>query len=304
MTDKRKEYVVTEGEAGERLDKFLSIKNWDLSRSYLKKLINDRYVTVNNFFPKPSYCLKPDDQIILSIPEAKEADLKPEEIKLNIIYEDNDIIVVNKQPGLIVHPVPGNRTHTLVNALLAYTDNLSGINGIKRPGIVHRLDKNTSGALVVARNDKSHHFLVEQFKKREVKKIYHAIVKGNIVHEKGTIEAPIGRNQNNRKKMAVTDKNSKNAVTHFSVLERFGDYTYVKVKLDTGRTHQIRVHFSYMGHPILGDEKYGKRKKSAKRQMLHAYILGLSHPNTGKWMEFKAPLPADFKSVLAGIRSV
>lgn len=295
----KKEYTIKKQDTGKRLDKFLAMKNKELSRSYLKKLIDEKAVLLNNDYPSPGYNLKEGDSITLSIPEAESPALKPEKMDLDIVYEDNHIIIVNKPPGLIVHPVPGNKDHTLVNALLAYTDSLSGINGVKRPGIVHRLDKDTSGALVVAKHNRSHQALVEQFKERKIKKIYHTIVRGNIVHEKGTIDAPIGRNQKHRKKMAVTNKNSKKAVTHFTVLKHFKDYTYLEVKLDTGRTHQIRVHLSYMGYPILGDSKYGKRKGTkVKRQMLHAYRLGLTHPIKGNWMEFQAPLPLDFETAL------
>ncbi|MEJ6950914.1 RluA family pseudouridine synthase [Natronospora cellulosivora (SeqCode)] len=294
-------FFVTEAEEGIRLDKFLAMQNKDMSRSYIKNLILDGNIFINGTKGKASYKVKEDDEIKILIPEAKDSDIKAVEMDLDLIYEDNDIIVINKKPDLVVHPVPGNWDNTLVNGLLAYTEDLSGINGIKRPGIVHRLDKDTSGAIVVAKNDESHRQLVQQFKDRETKKIYHCIVKGRLSHEKGIINAPIGRNPKERKKMAVTKENSKKAVSEFKVLDVFPSHTYLQVKLLTGRTHQIRVHLSYMGHPILGDDKYGKRKKKdfhVKRQMLHAHILGFNHPIKGEWKEFKAELPEDFKTTL------
>ncbi|HHU92304.1 MAG TPA: RluA family pseudouridine synthase [Halanaerobiaceae bacterium] len=298
---KEANFLVQEIEQGERLDKFLSSKYKDLSRSYIQKLIMENMVTVNGRSGKANYKVKRDDLIKVIIPEARTPEIKAVEMELEIIYEDESILVVNKAPGLLVHPVPGQEENTLVNALLAYSDSLSGINGVKRPGIVHRLDKDTSGAIVVAKNDLSHRKLVEEFKERDVLKIYHTIVKGNLPHNEGVIDAPIGRDPRERKKMAVTDRNSKEAISHFKVLDRFENYTYLEVKLETGRTHQIRVHLSYLGYPILGDEKYGRSKKNklpVQRQLLHAYILGFKHPLSGEWMEFKAPLPEDFKSVL------
>ncbi|MDI3546395.1 MAG: rRNA synthase [Halanaerobiales bacterium] len=297
-------YKVKAEVAGKRLDKYLSEMDKELSRSFLQKLINEEKVLVNGGVTKSSYRIREGDRISLLIPEPREPDIEPVEIELDILYEDDDIIVVNKPAGLVVHPAPGNRDNTLVNALLAYTDRLSGINGVKRPGIIHRLDKDTSGALVVAKNDRSHQELVKQFKERKTKKIYHTIVKGKLPYEKGKIDAPIGRNPKQRKKMAVTEKNSKKAVTYFKVLEYFKDYTYLEVKLETGRTHQIRVHFSYLGHPVVGDEKYSRKKNEpgVKRQLLHAYKLGLFHPLSGEWMEFIAPLPDDFQKTLDYLR--
>jgi 23S rRNA pseudouridine1911/1915/1917 synthase len=298
-------FEVNENDSGIRLDKYISTHIKELSRSYIQKLIEEEDITVNNQNSKVSYRVKEGDQIVITIPEPKDPDIRPVEIELDILYEDQDIIVINKQPGLTVHPAPGNRENTLVNGLLAYTDELSGINGVKRPGIVHRLDKDTSGALVVAKNDKSHRELIKQFKKRETRKIYRFIVKGNFPHESGKIDAPIGRNPVARKKMAVVKKNSKRAVTYFQVLERFEDYTYLEARLETGRTHQIRVHFSYMGFPVLGDEKYGKKKNKldVKRQLLHAYQLGFFHPTKNEWVEFTAPLPVDFTEVLEQLRT-
>lgn len=297
-----KNYVVYEADKSLRIDKYLSKQNDNISRSYIQQLIDDNMVKVNGKNEKSSYKLKLDDKIKLIIPQAKKPEIEPMEMELNIIYEDKDIIVINKQAGLIVHPVPGNWDNTLVNGLLAYSDDLSGINGVKRPGIVHRLDKDTSGALVVAKNDQSHRRLVKQFKKRETMKIYRTIVKGNVPHDKGTIDAPIGRDPVERKRMAVVKDNSKKAVSHFTVLERFNSHTYLEVKLETGRTHQIRVHLSYMGYPVLGDDKYGRKKPKKNfyvdRQLLHAYILGFNHPRTNKWLELKAALPDDFTKTL------
>lgn len=294
----RKTYNITNKEI--RVDKFLSDQNNNLSRSYIKTLIDEGRVFVNDKLTRGSYKLKKGDTVELLIPSPVDMDLKATPMELDIIYEDEDLIVVNKPPGLVVHPAPGNRDNTLVNALLAYTDKLSGINGVKRPGIVHRIDKDTSGVLVIARNDNSHRQLVSQFKNRETMKIYRTLIKGKLPYERGKIDAPIGRNSRERKKMAVVQSNSKKAVTLFEVLEYLGDYTYVEVKLETGRTHQIRVHFSYLGYPILGDEKYGRssNKLGVERQLLHAYKLGLNHPSTNKWMEFTAAIPADFESIL------
>ncbi|QTL98116.1 RluA family pseudouridine synthase [Iocasia frigidifontis] len=290
-----------------RLDKYLALKNKDLSRSYIKRLIDEERVTVNKGLTKGSYKIRKGDLIELKFPEPVEMKIKAVDMNLDIIYEDSDILVVNKPPGLVVHPVPGNYNNTLVNGLLSYTDDLSGINGIKRPGIVHRLDKDTSGVLIVAKNDQSHRNLVQQFKNRTNKKIYHALLKGYLPHDQGIIKAPIGRDKFDRKKMAVVKENSKEAVSRFSVIERFDNYTYVEVKIETGRTHQIRVHFAYLGYPIVGDLKYGKKIRDKKllfvtRQMLHAYQLGVKHPIDGKWMEFKAVLPDDFNNILTVLR--
>lgn len=302
MSEVQKEYVATDAEQGQRLDKFVSSRNEGLSRSYIQKLIDGNNITVNGKYEKSSYKMRTDDVTVLKIPEPRNPEIEAVNMKLNIIYEDRDILVVNKPPGIVVHPVPGNWDNTLVNGLLAYTDNLSGINGVKRPGIVHRLDKDTSGTLVVAKNDTSHRELVKQFKNRDTKKIYRTIVKGNLPHDKGTIDAPIGRDSADRKRMAVVKENSKRAVSHFIVLQRYNTHTYIEVRLETGRTHQIRVHLSYMGYPVLGDDKYGRRRKNNKlsvtRQLLHAYRLGFQHPASGLWMEFKAPLPEDFMTIL------
>lgn len=299
-----KTYTITDKDKGMRLDKYLASQNNELSRSYIQDLIKSGDIQVNNNNAKNSYSIRSGDYITLNIPEPEEMKLKPKEMELDIIFEDRDIIVVNKPANLVVHPTPQNNTDTLVNGLLASTDNLSGIGGVKRPGIVHRLDKDTSGAIVVAKNDKSHKNLVNQFKKRKTSKIYQTLVRGRVKHDKGKIDAPIGRDPKNRTKMAVRKNNSKKAVSYFEVLERYKKYSYVKIELGTGRTHQIRVHMSYMGNPVLGDLKYGKKDKRYKaiRQMLHAYKLGIYHPKNKEWMEFTAPLPKDFKQILDNLR--
>lgn len=298
--DSIKKYQVQEKNVGKRIDKYLAAKNSDCSRSYLQKLFRNGQVTVNGKEVKKSYRVDLNDRISLYIPSPSEPDIEAVKVDFNIIYEDDSIIVVNKPAGLIVHPVPDNKKYTLVNGLLAYTDDLSGIGGVKRPGIVHRLDKDTSGVIVVAKEDKSHKKLVEQFKNRKIKKTYRAIVKGHLPHKSGKIDAPIGRDQNNRTRMTVTDKNSKKAISTFELLKDYENYSYIEVGLETGRTHQIRVHFSYLGNPILGDKKYGKKDDSTqiKRQLLHAYKIGFFHPENEHWVIFTAPIPEDFKQLL------
>ncbi len=296
---KTMEFYVEDGN-NERLDVFITRRIRNLSRSYAQKLIKKGYITVDGASQKSNYRVKMGETVRIFIPPPKKLEAKPERIPLDILYEDDDIIVVNKPKGMVVHPAPGNYSGTLVNALLYHCDNLSGINGKIRPGIVHRLDKDTSGVMVAAKNDSAHRKLVEQIKQRKIKRRYIALVYGCIKEEKGTINAPIGRHPVNRKKMAVTDKNSKHAVTHFEVLERFKDFTLIKVFLDTGRTHQIRVHMAYIGHPVVGDPKYSKAKNDIglDTQALHAQVLSLYHPATGEYMEFEAPIPEEFKSVL------
>ncbi|SKA02617.1 RluA family pseudouridine synthase [Selenihalanaerobacter shriftii] len=294
------EFIIDQAQVDKRVDKFLAEQNEELSRTYIQKLIGKKNVTVNGREEKSSYSLQLNDKVKLMVPEPEQIDLKPEEIPLEIIYEDSDIIVINKQPDLVIHPSPGHESGTLVNALLYHCDNLSGISGKIRPGIVHRLDKDTSGVLVVAKNDQAHLNLSEQFKDRETKKIYLTLVEGNVQYNKGKIDAAIGRDPKDRKKMTVTKYNSKKAVSRFEVLKRFGDYTWVEVKLETGRTHQIRVHMDYLDNPIVGDQTYGYNKQNLKvdRQMLHAYRLGFTHPTKNEWMEFEAELPVDMKEVL------
>ncbi|MFW5976495.1 MAG: RluA family pseudouridine synthase [Bacillota bacterium] len=297
-------FTVKKGDNNKRIDKFLAQKNNDLSRSYIQNLINNGRVEINNKnITKKSYKITNGDNITIVIPPPEDLNIKPVEMDLDVLYEDKDIIVVNKPAGLVVHPAPGNRNNTLVHGLLAHTDKLSGINGIKRPGIVHRLDKDTSGVLVVAKNDKSHRKLVDQFKKRKVKKIYKTVVKGKLSYKKGKIDAPIGRDPDNRKKMAVRKNNSKNAVTLFKVIEYFNNYSLVEIELKTGRTHQIRVHFAYMGHPVVGDKKYGNSKSEVKRQLLHAYKLEFLHPGLKEKKSITSPLPEEFDKFIKKIKN-
>ena len=297
---------VSEGEEG-RLDKYLSDKLEDMTRSYLKKLISDdKAVLVNGNPAKPNYKLKPGDIIELAVPEPIELEIKAENISLDIVYEDNDMLVVNKPQGMVVHPAAGNYTGTLVNALLYHCgDSLSGINGEKRPGIVHRIDKDTSGLLLVAKNDNAHQKLSSQIKEHSLTRAYKALVHGNIKQDSGRIDAPIGRHPSDRKKMTITDKNSREAVTNFRVLERYGRYTFVECILETGRTHQIRVHMSKNGHPIVGDKTYGVKKEefNLTGQLLHAYKVGFIHPVSGEYMEFVSELPDYYMNVLDRLRN-
>lgn len=289
----------------ERLDVFLTNRLQDTTRSFVQKLIRDKQVTVNAKEAKANYRVQLGDVVKVVLPEPKTVDVLAEDIPLDILYEDEDIIVVNKARGMVVHPAAGNYQGTLVNALLEHCTNLSGINGEIRPGIVHRLDKDTSGVMVAAKNDRAHVSLAQQIKNRTAGRIYWAIVQGNIKEDTGTIHAPIGRHATNRKKMAVTFSNSKEAITNFTVIMRFGEYTLVECKLLTGRTHQIRVHMAYIGHPVVGDPKYGSPKSrfSIDGQALHAKKLRLEHPVTGQEMVFEAPLPADMQSILQSLQN-
>ena len=294
---------VKEKDQGKRIDKFLAASFNDLSRSFIQSLIEAEKITVNGEITDKSYKIAAGELLKIII-EEKESEIKAVEMDLDIVYEDQDIIVLNKNADRVVHPAPGHHNDTLVNALLAHVDNLSAINGVKRPGIVHRLDKDTSGILIAAKNDRSHKNLAEQFKKRRVEKYYYALIEGDLAYKKGKIEAPIGRDPHDRKKMAVRKRHSKRAVSRFKIIEEFKNYTLVEVKIETGRTHQIRVHFSYLGHPVVGDKKYGsKNELNAERQLLHAKKLIINHPVTGKKMEFEAELKADFKAVLKKLRS-
>ncbi|MEG6617097.1 RluA family pseudouridine synthase [Peptococcaceae bacterium 1198_IL3148] len=287
-------------DAGLRLDKYLSQELDNFTRSYIQKLLADGQVTVNNHKQKASYKVQTGDEIILQQPDPVELTVEPENIPLDICYQDADVIVVNKPRGMVVHPAEGNYSGTLVNALLYHCQDLSGINGILRPGIVHRIDKDTTGLLMVAKNDAAHLNLAKQLKDHTVTRRYSALVMGNIKIDSGTIDAPIGRDPKDRQKMAVIDKNSKPAITHYTVTNRYGQYTQVECRLETGRTHQIRVHMAYIKHPVVGDAKYGGNVKQFKLngQLLHAAVLGFTHPVTGEYLEFRAPLPDDFRAVL------
>ena len=283
-----------------RLDMYIAQKNDKLSRSMIQKLIEDGEILVNGQTKKISYKIHNGDEIEINIPEPKETNIKPQNIPVEVIYEDSDIIVVNKPKGMVVHPANGNPDGTLVNAILALCkDNLSGIGGEIRPGIVHRLDKDTSGLLIIAKNDLAHKNISEQIKNRQVKKIYIALVKGNVAEDEATIDMPIGRSTKDRKKMAVR-KDGKTAITHFKVLKRYNKYTLLEIKIDTGRTHQIRVHMAEIGHPVVGDMVYssGKNEFGIEGQMLHAKSLSFRHPVTGKEMHLEADLPQYFVDVL------
>lgn len=293
-------FVVEIEQVGKRLDLFVISVIKDLSRMNAKRLIEDGNVQVNSKNSKVSYKVQNGDIIEIHIPEAKQLDLKAQEIPIEVVYEDSDIIVVNKPKGLVVHPANGNWDGTLVNAIMAICkDSLSGIGGEVRPGIVHRLDKDTSGLLIIAKNDKAHINMSNEIKNREVKKVYIALVRGIVAENEATINMPIGRSNKDRKKMAVV-KNGKEAITHFKVIKRFDKYTLLEVKIDTGRTHQIRVHLSEIGHPVVGDEIYsnGKNEFGVHGQLLHAKSLDFKHPITGKDMHLEAELPEEFKNVL------
>ncbi len=284
----------------ERLDSFIA-RNSDFSRSRAVTLIEQGAVLINGKAATKKDKLKPGDRVDITVPEAVPLEVKAENIPLDIIYEDEDLIIVNKPKGMVVHPAAGNWEGTLVNALLYHSgDSLSGINGVMRPGILHRIDKDTSGLLMVAKNDKAHNFLAEQIKAHSFTREYEAIVHGNLKADSGRIDAPIGRHPVKRKQMAVTDKNSKEAVTNFTVLQRFGSFTHIRCRLETGRTHQIRVHMSHIGHPVAGDEVYGPKKAAGGLfgQCLHAKKIGFVHPTTGEYMEFESDLPEYFARFL------
>lgn len=290
-----------------RIDKYLSAQMETLSRSYLQKLLKEGQVFVNGAAVKPSYKVARKDEIRVSLPKEQEPEIEAENIPLDILYEDTDLLVVNKPKNMVVHPAAGHYEHTLVNALMYHCRNqLSGINGVLRPGIVHRIDKDTTGALVVCKNDMAHQGLAEQLAVHSITRRYRAVVHGNLKENTGTIEGTIGRHPTDRKKMAMNVKNGKPAVTHYQVLERLNGYTYVECRLETGRTHQIRVHMAAIGHPLLGDELYGTKKcpvKNLQGQTLHAMVLGFQHPGTKTYMEFTAPLPEYFQNLLKKLKS-
>ncbi len=292
---------ITSNESNQRLDKVLSSLLENFSRSRIALLIDEGHVTVNEKEAKASLKVKEGDEIVVFIPEAKEVKIEKEDIPLDIVYEDHDILIINKPQGMVVHPAFGHNEHTLVNAILNHCDDLSGINGEKRPGIVHRIDKDTSGLICVAKNDVAHNFLAEQLKDHTMARTYMALVRGVIAENSGEINLPIGRDTNNRQKMAVSRTNSKEAVTYFKVLQRFNEHTLVECHLKTGRTHQIRVHFSYIGYPVEGDPLYCGRKYNKLYQggqLLVATELKLIHPTTKKEMHFKIELPEYFKEIL------
>ncbi|WP_352419945.1 RluA family pseudouridine synthase [Proteiniborus sp.] len=296
--------IFVDGEDNERIDLFLSQEINDVSRSFIQKLIKEGLVKVNNKEVKAKYVVSEGDYIKVYLPEPKKLDIEAENIPIDIVYEDEDVAVVNKPQGMVVHPAPGNYKGTLVNALLYHLNSLSSINGIIRPGIVHRIDKDTSGLLMIAKNDLAHEELSKQLKAHTINRIYNTLVDGNIKEDKGTIDAPIGRHPVDRKKMTVTSQNSREAVTHFKVLERFGQYTFIEAKLETGRTHQIRVHMSFINHPVAGDPVYGSKNQrfKTKGQLLHAKTIGFIHPRTKEYLEFDSSLPEQFMKILNILR--
>ncbi len=294
-------YQIGIEEDDERIDKWISSALTDLSRSYIQKCIKEGQVYVNDVPKKASYRLKVDDEIVFRIPESVEPSICAEDIPLSVLYEDEDVLIVDKPKGMVVHPAPGHYSGTLVNAVLYHCKGqLSGINGVLRPGIVHRIDRDTTGSLVICKNDRSHREIAVQLKDHSMTRSYRAIVHGVLKTDEGTVDAPIGRDEKDRRRMAINDKNGKPAVTHYKVLKRFREYTYIECRLETGRTHQIRVHMTSIGHPLLGDEVYGSRRSPFRLegQTLHAYKLGFIHPVTQAYLEVCAPLPAYFEHLL------
>ncbi len=298
-------YLVQEDEEGERIDRFLAEKTNSLSRSRIQKLITEGHITVNRKIVKPNYKIKDRDLVKVILPPSAPLRLEPENIPLDIIYEDEGLIVVNKPRGMVVHPAPGNYSGTLVNALLYHCHDLSGINGMLRPGIVHRLDKDTTGLIVAAKSDMVHRELAKQLKERKIKRTYLALVHGNIKEDRGIIDAPLGRHPAERKKMTVLKSGGRTARTCYRVQERFGNYTLVRARLETGRTHQVRVHLAYIKHPVVGDPLYGPRKNNygLKGQLLHAQELELYNPVKNEIMKFEAEPPQDFREFLRKIAS-
>lgn len=296
------EHIILEEQKGDRIDKVISTLNEEWSRTQVQQWIKEGNILVNGQQIKTNYKCSLNDQIEITIPDPEELDVIPEELDLQIYFEDSDVLVVNKPRGMVVHPAPGHMTGTLVNGLMAHCKDLSGINGVLRPGIVHRIDKDTTGLLMVAKNDMSHESLVNQLVAKTVTRKYKAIVHGVIPHDFGTVDAPLGRDTKDRQSMTVVD-HGKHAVTHFHVIERFKDYTFVECQLETGRTHQIRVHMKYIGYPLAGDPKYGPKKTlDIEGQALHAGVLGFNHPRTNEYLEFEAPLPEDMVMLLEQLR--
>lgn len=294
-------FQITEEMENERIDKCISAFIDSLSRSFLQKMIKDERVLVNGSPVKASYCVKDGDEVQFELPEAVEPDIEPENIPLDILYEDRDVIIINKPKGMVVHPAAGHYSGTLVNALMYHCGkDLSGINGVMRPGIVHRIDMNTTGSLIVCKNDKAHNCIAAQLKEHSINRKYHAICYGELKEDEGVIDKPIGRHPTERKKMAINEKNGKQAITHYRVIKRFRGYSYIECRLETGRTHQIRVHMASIGHPLLGDDVYSNRKCPFHLigQTLHAKTLGFIHPSTGEYVEVDAPLPDYFLHLL------
>lgn len=301
----KQEYIVPEKSSGLRIDKFLTESCPDYTRSFLQKLLKSELVEVNGKPVKSSYKTAAGDTVTFEVPEAVEAEITAQEMPLDILYEDEDVILINKPKGMVVHPAAGHYEGTLVNGLMHHCrEQLSGINGVMRPGIVHRIDMDTTGVLIVCKNDLAHNSIAEQLKVHSITRKYYAVVFGSPKDDEGTIRAPIGRHPNDRKKMSINSKNGKDAVTHYKVLERFHGYTLVECRLETGRTHQIRVHMASIGHPLLGDQVYGPAKQPFRLQgqTLHAGVLGFLHPRTGEYMEFSAPLPKYFEELLEKLR--
>ena len=301
------EIDVLESQAGIRIDKFIADELPELSRSYIQKLIKEDQITVNGKTIKANYKLSPGDLVVVVQPELKEPDIVAEDIPLDILYEDSELLIVNKPKGMVVHPSAGHYTGTLVNALMYYCkDDLSGINGVMRPGIVHRIDMDTTGSLLVCKNDYAHQNIAQQLKTHDIKRVYHAIVHGVLKDDEGTIDAPIGRHPIERKKMSINHKNGKEAVTHYKVIKRFRNYTYIQCQLETGRTHQIRVHMASIKHPLLGDAVYGPAKCPFKLQgqTLHAKTIGILHPKTNEYLEIDAPLPEYFSELLKKLENL
>lgn len=299
-------FEITPEMEDERIDKCISTFIDSLSRSYIQKIIKDGNVYVNDKAVKANYKVKMEDYVRFILPDSVEPDIPPQDIPLDIIYEDKDILIVNKPKNMVVHPAPGHYEGTLVNAVMFHCkDDLSGINGVMRPGIVHRIDKDTTGSLIICKNDEAHNSIAAQLKIHSITRKYRAIVFGNIKNDEGIINAPIGRHPNDRKKMAINERNGKPAITHYKVLERFDKYTYIECQLETGRTHQIRVHMSSIGHPLIGDTVYTNQKAPfhLEGQTLHAMVIGFEHPSKGEYMEFEAPLPDYFEKLLNILRN-